>query len=210
MRDGQLIFKVERGQIVEVLQNPGLDQFYERLFRNAYRTASRSSATVDAGIRLVVFGVFWMEARCNVVLRRALYLEVHEPSLGPALWQVLKRAALLDKTDLLRAFAPARLEARYRQLRSQLQSLIELRNSLAHFKDSDVRIGGPLISPLQAVRILRTSDDSQLIRELRRPAVLKHARTVSGLSQWLTQLEKAHSKRRGVIVTEKRLPRAKT
>ncbi len=200
MRDGSLIFKFEPGKIVEVRQNPGLDQFYEGLFRSAYRSASRPSGGVDAGIRLVVFGAFWLEARSTLILRNALVLEMRERSFAPALWQALKRAALVEKMELLLALASAELREEYWELAIQLRKLLAFRNRLAHFKESDTAIASPLESIKEVERMFQVSEDPRLIRELKRPDVLKHAQTVLRLARWLGRVEKVHAKRRGVIV----------
>jgi len=209
MRDGSLIIEFEQGQIVGLRQNPGLDQSYERLFRRAHRSV-KSSATVDAGINLVVFGVLWLEARCNLLLRRALLLEVRERSFAEALWHRVQRAALLDKIELLFALEFNYLREWHPKLKPQVRSLLELRNRLVHFKESDTPISGPLGSLTELLKVMQSTDDPGLIRELKRPAILKHAQTVVVLSQWLTRFEKIHSKRRGVIITKKRSPRMKT
>jgi hypothetical protein len=85
MRDGALILEFERGQIIGIRSNPGLDQFYERLFRKAHRSAKKSAINVEPGIRLVVFGSFWLEARANAILRNALILEIRESPFASAL-----------------------------------------------------------------------------------------------------------------------------
>jgi hypothetical protein len=125
---------------------------------------------------------------------------MRERSFAPALWQVLKRAALVEKMELLLALASAELREEYRDLGIQLRKLLELRNRLAHFKDSDTAIGGPLESVEEVERIFQVSDDPGLIRELKRPGVLKQAQTVLRLARWLGRVEKVHAKRRGVIV----------
>lgn len=204
MRDGSLIFQFEQGEIVGVRSNPALDLVYERLFRNAYRSALRSPARVDHGIRLLVFGAFWVEARTNVILHKALLLEVHEPLFGGALWQALKRTVLPEKVDLLLALASRDLREEYGDLGRRLRSLLDLRNRLAHFKDSDTPVSGPLASVEEAIKIMEIAEDPPLIRELKKPDVLKHAQTVLRLSQWLTRLEKDHGRRRGIQIGRKR------
>jgi len=54
MRGGSLIFQFERGEIVGIRSNPALELVYERLLRNAYRSASKSPGSVNHGIRLLV------------------------------------------------------------------------------------------------------------------------------------------------------------
>jgi hypothetical protein len=210
MRNGSIILQFEHGQIISVLSNPGLDRFYERLFRHAYHSAKKSAIGVESGIRLVVFGSFWLEARANVILRNALLLELHEPAFASALWEALKRAALPDKLDLLLALAPVDLQASYGDLSTRLRSLLELRNRLAHFKDSDTPIMGTVPSVEEAIKIMTAAEDPPLIRNLKRPEVLKHAETVLKVSRWLRQVQKAHAKRRGVKIRGTKVPKGLT
>jgi hypothetical protein len=207
MRDGSLILEFDRGKIVGMRSNPGLDQFYERLFRNAYRSALKSAVSVNPGIRLVVFGAFWLEARINSILFTALLLEVRQASFGPALWQVLKRATLPQKVDLLLALGSTDLQAQYGELGTRFQSLLDIRNRLAHFKDKDTPISGPVASMKEAIGLMEISGDPPLIRELKKPEVLKHAQTVLGLARWLTRFEKVHAKQRRVRISAMRPPR---
>ena len=72
MRDGQFIFKVWEGKLVSISQNAGLDERYKDLFRNARRATAKTPSSVNSGIKMVVFGVFWLEARANRVLREIL------------------------------------------------------------------------------------------------------------------------------------------
>lgn len=207
MRDGSIGIQVEHGQVIGISSKPGLDSFYECFFRNAYRSAKKAANRVEPGIRLVVFGSFWLEARANAILRNVLPLEVHEPSFAPVLWEALKRAALPEKLDILLALASVDLQAPYGELSKRVRSLLDLRNRLAHFKDSDTSITGPVPSLEEAIKIMVTAEDPPLIRELKRPEVLKHAETVISVSQWLRQLEKAHAKRRGFKIRRIKPPK---
>ena len=170
----------------------------------------KSAISVEPGIRLVVFGSFWLEARANVILRNALLLEVRESPFASTLWEALKRAALADKLHLLLALASVDLQASYGDLSERLRSLLDLRNRLAHFKDSDTPITGPVPSVEEAIKIMAAAEDPPLIRDLKRPEVLKLAETVLRVSQWLRQLEKAHAKRRGIKIGSKKAPKGLT
>ena len=204
MRDGPLILQFEHGQVVGMRSNSGLDHVYERLFRNAHRAAKKSATSVEPGIRLVVFGSFWLEARANAILRNALTLEVRESPFASTLWEALKRAALPEKLDLLLVLASVDLQSVYGDLSKRVRSLLDLRNRLAHFKDSDTAVTGPVSSLKEAIKLMAAAEDPPLVRGLKRPEVLKHADTVSNVARWLTQLEKAHAKRRGIKISRKK------
>ncbi len=209
MRDGSLILQFERGQVVAVRSNAGLDQFYERLFRHAYRAARRSHS-VEPGIQLIVFGGFWLEARANSMLRQTLVLEVREASFAPALWEALKRVPLSDKLGLFLALASSDLQEQFGDLNARLRRLLDLRNRLAHFKDSDTQVSGPVSSLEETIKVLETADDPLLIRELKRPEVLTHGETVSVLAKWLKLFERTHAKARDIRIRSKTTPKGLT
>jgi len=210
MRDGSLILEFELGEVVGVRSNPGLDWVYGRLFRNAHRSLLRSPARIEHSIRLLVFGAFWVEARTNVVLHKALLLEVRDPVFAAALWQTIERTSLPEKVELLLKLATPELGTEYGDLGVALRRLLELRNRLAHFKDSDTLVSGPLASVEDACNVIQTAEDPPLLRELREPNILQHAQTALRLSQWLNRIENAHGRRFGIVRNAKRLLKGRT
>lgn len=197
MRDGSLILQFEHGQVVAVRSNAGLDQFYERLFRNAYM-AARRSRSVEPGIRLIIFGGFWLEARANSILRQALTIEVRKASFAAALWEALKRSPLTEKLDLFLALSSSELQEQFGDLKTRVRRVSDLRNRLAHFKDDDTAVSGPVSSVEETIKILETAGDPPLIRELKRPEVLTHGETVTVLAKWLKRFDRMHTKARGI------------
>jgi hypothetical protein len=210
MRDGSFIIEVKEGKLFAARQNAGLDERYERLFRNARRAAAKSPSLVDTGIKIVIFGAFWLEARSNRVLHEILVLKTREASFGTALWQSLRRAPLLEKVDLFLAVTPPKFAVQYHSLQRALKEVLELRNRLVHFKDSDTSVSGRLVTLDDVWTIFENADDPALIRELKAPLVLTHARTISAMGQWLTRLERAHGKSHGITKTYKRGRRPRT
>ena len=208
MRDGRLIFQFENGVITGVLENAGLDEFYERLFRNAHRSAKRSGDHVNAGIKMVIFGAFWLEALSNHVLRQALNHEASEETFGIALWKALRRAPILEKLELLRSLSSDALRIEYEDLLPQLKRLLDVRNRLAHFKDSDSAIAGSLGGIDEAIGILLSADDPLLIKELKSPTILVHAESVLKTARWMSRMQKGHNRKRGVVQTKRKPPKA--
>jgi hypothetical protein len=207
VRDGSLSFKVEDGQVVAVLQNAGLDHFYERMFRNAYRRAHGSRRSIEAGINIVVFGTFWLEARANLFLRDALVLEAHSQAFGNALWSALRRSALLEKLELFHVLASTTLAAQYSEIKSGVKTLFDLRNRLAHFKDENILVGGPFAEAYDAVMFIRTAEDPELIKQLRAPAVIKHGQAALSAYHWMSRVQRSHAKTRGRHIKSRRLSR---
>jgi hypothetical protein len=194
MDDGSLILDFKDGQIIAVLQNARLDQFYERMFRNAYRRARSSRRSVEAGIHILVFGAFWLEAYANLFLRDAIRLEARSQAFGIALWTMLRRSALLEKFELFHALASDNLAAQYLEVRAGVKALLDLRNRLAHFKDEDILIGGPLSGIRKVATVFQTAEEPDLIRQLKAPAILKRGRVVLGAYRWMSHVQRSHAK----------------
>jgi hypothetical protein len=194
MDDGSSILDVKDGHIVAVLQNARLDQFYERMFRNAYRRARRSQRSVEAGIYILVFGAFWLEAYANPFLRDTIRLEARSEAFGSALWTMLRRSALLEKFELFQALASDNLAAQYLEVRAGVKALLDLRNRLARFKDEDMLIGGPLSGLHKVVTVFQTAEDPDLMRQLKAPAILKHGQAVLGAYRWMSHVQRSHTK----------------
>lgn len=204
MRDGVVILRVEHGQVVAVLQNAGLDRIYERMFRKAYRRARRSQDSVEAGINVAVFGAFWLESSANKFLRDALALEAHSEMFGNALWMALRRAPLLEKLELFHALAKNDLVGQFTSVKSGVRTLLDLRNRLAHFKDDDTVVSGPVPNISDAVRIMSLAEDPDLITHLRAPTVLAYGQAVQKAYRWMSRVHSLLRKSHGLQVKRHR------
>jgi hypothetical protein len=106
MEHKSLILKIEKGQVTDVLLKANLNQTYRFLFRNACRAAKRRPNGVEHGVKIVVFGAFWLEAEANEVMRSVLNLEITSPSVRSSLWDRLKRQSVLDKFSFFSSISP--------------------------------------------------------------------------------------------------------
>ena len=86
MRDGTLKLGFENGQITSLFENAGLDNFYSQIFSNARRSISRSPENLKAGINIVIFGIFYIEALTNRILREVVKNESHDNEYGKITW----------------------------------------------------------------------------------------------------------------------------
>ena len=144
MRDGKLKITFEAGEIVVVSVNAGLDLAYERLFDSARQQLQQPEPPIEAGIQLIVFGCFWLEAVCNEVLRDLIRASMKPSTAAEAGWEIIKRASFQSKLSTISAFTKAPDPARSNAIARDLSELFGLRNRLAHFKDEDEPIAGPL------------------------------------------------------------------
>ena len=50
---------------ISISGNAGLDLTYRELFQSATTELQRGNPKAELGVRLIVFGCFWLEAKCN-------------------------------------------------------------------------------------------------------------------------------------------------
>ena len=206
MDSGSFTFEFKEGQIVVTLQSARLDNFYERMFRKAYRRVRSSRKPVEAGISIIVFGAFWLEAYANVFLREALNLETTSSAFGKVLWNILRRSALLEKLELFKALAPDRLATQFSEVHTGVKRLLDMRNGLAHFKEEPIQLGGPYTDINDALMEFLTAGEPSRIKELQAPAVLKHGHAVLAAYRWMYRVQRFHAKTHGFYMETGKRP----
>ena len=193
MKDGSAILKFKEGQITSVFINAGLDSIYERIFRNAQRNAHRNPAKVVYGIKVLIFGCFWLESCCNNYLKCFLDNWVIQKNFRECLWETLKRANILNKFEIISAFANKSQLQKYEVLLPGLKRAFDLRNRMAHFKDKDFQIADS-VDINKAMTLLSSAPDPELIQELKGSKIKKHAEAVAKSGSWLNVVYRRHFK----------------
>jgi hypothetical protein len=177
MRDGSLKITFEAGEIVVVSVNAGLDLAYQRLFETARQQLRRPEPSIEAGIQLIVFGCFWLEAISNEALRNLIRSSLKPSAVAEAVWESLKRASFHVKFSTISAFTKTPDAARSDSIARDLTALFDLRNRLAHFKDEDAPVAGPLTLD-EFWNRFEQFPDADLIAQLRPPATDRWAMAV--------------------------------
>ena len=166
MKNGTIKLDVVEGEIQSVTVAAGLDLAFERLFSEAQRGLEDPEASIDVGVRVVLFGCLWLEAICNERLRQLIELRVDSSTLGSALWQAVERNPFINKYALIGAFGDETDFAEARVLANRLQRIFDLRNSLVHFKAKNTPVAGPLDAE-EFTELFSTIPDPDLIQILR-------------------------------------------
>lgn len=179
-----LILHFEKGEIKDISIRATLDETYKTLFKNACQAAKLNPKNVGHGIKIVIFGSFWLEAYANEVMRLILNREIDSVSLRKTIWNHLKRLSIQDKFDFFYQISPANIRQKYKDLKQQIKELFDLRNRLAHFKDepesiNPVHKGIPIPDVHQ--RLMRSSTQ-QL------------SKTVKNATNWLIKIERQSDK----------------
>jgi len=191
MKDGKLRIRIEDGQIRAVAANAGLDYAYQRLFETARDELRGSDTPIEVGIRLIVFGCFWLEAVCNETVRELLRAAMKPPAVAEATWEAIKRAPFHTKLQLASAFAKSPDPGRERKVASDLKRPFELRNRLAHFKDEDAPVAGPLtLNEFQEQ--FEEFPDADLIEKFRQPSADVSTQAILAGIGWLNEIRQEH------------------
>lgn len=191
MKDGTLKVAIEAGEIVDVSVNAGLDLAYERLFTTAVDELQGVEPAVDVGIRLIVFGCFWLESVCNETFRDLLLATVKPDIAARSLWEIVERSPFLAKFSAVSAFAKTPDDDRVKELFRNAKCLFDLRNRLAHFKDSDTSVTGALTHEEFAKRI-GEFPDAELIAHLRPPLVNTYSELVLNCIKWFREVHEQY------------------
>jgi hypothetical protein len=191
MRDGKLKITFEAGEIVVVSVNAGLDLAYQRLFESARRQLRQPEPPIEAGIQLIVFGCFWLEALSNEAVRDLIRATTKPSIAAEAVWETIKRAPLHSKLAIVSAFRRVSDPDHSGRITRDLTQLFDLRNRLAHFKDEDVPIAGRLtVDELWAQ--FEQFPDADLLAQLRPPAADRWAETILDATAWVTEIREQY------------------
>jgi hypothetical protein len=199
MKDGKIILHIEAGQVEAIAIAASLDSTYADLFEAARKDLAADPEGITPGVRVVVFGSFLIEAVCNTTLREMLLLEIKEPLAPKSVWQVLRRSSIHEKVSLIEAFASG-LPVPARQPASELRSLFDLRNRLAHFRDDPTVVGGPIEELTKEVLEERLGQipDHELVRELRPDQVGYRIEAIEQAKAWFEAVQVAHHAKHGI------------
>ncbi len=190
----KLDISFENGKIVRVATKANLDTIYSNLIKKAKRRLLKNSTSVPDGVKLIIFGSFYLEAIINERLINFLHSEFAKSPVVDLIWETLKSSNIYTKSSIL-SRGVVREQKKYDDNTKKLKSLFELRNRLAHFKDSDFVWPDPIpevtadnIEPL--ISLFNALDNPQLIQELTGTRILSRITELDDLMAWAESLQK--------------------
>ena len=189
MKDGRLIVQFEEGRVTGVSVDAALEHTYAELFADARTHLQKDSNDLQAAIRLVIFGCFWLEATCNNHLQAMLQGKL-EARLAEALWTTLDRRSVPEKLNIIAAFATEDAAGESGAVLSRAKVAFSLRNKLAHYKSAPSAISDGLTTE-QVGALLKKHEEipeAELIRGLREPAISTIAEHIQAAADWLNEV----------------------
>jgi len=133
----------ESGTIEAVGVEAALESTYAEMFAVARSDFEADPQDLQAAIRVIVFGCFWLEATCNKCLNELLqrYLPTRA---HPVVWKILTRRSFMEKVSIISGFSGGDTFQPASTVGADLAKVFQLRNRLVHFKDEESIVAGPL------------------------------------------------------------------
>lgn len=206
MEHRKLTLIFEKGEIKGALLNADLNKTYKSLFDRAYQAAGRSSKSVSNGIKVVIFGSFWLESYANETMRVILNREIASLVIQKNIWKHVKRISLQEKLEFFYKTSPSNLKHDFDKINKNVKDLFDLRNRLAHFKDEPAEVELDIdfdeankvenkgsIEKFMAV-MAKGIPVPDINQQIMWPKVEKHAKTVLAAAAWLKDINELSNK----------------
>ena len=191
MKDGKVTTTFVDGDITGVSMNVGLDFVYERLFKAAEAELQGVAPPLEASIRLIVFGCFWLEAVCNETVRDLLRATVRPDVGAEAIWEVVERSKFSAKLSIVAALAKTPDHKQAERVAKELDQVFGLRNRLAHFKDKETQVAGAIAHD-EFETVLRALPEPDLAVQLKPALMGVRAQAVANGIAWLKEVSLQH------------------
>lgn len=214
MKDGAIALSFKAGQITKMTVKAELDHIYGKMFLNARKATHKNPDKIRNGIGAIIFGCFWIEAKCNNHLKYLIEHELAKEHFRKSVWKSLERVGLSKKLNIILALAQDIGFAKGNAPLGKLQKVIDLRNRLAHAKEEEIPFDDNCIAdvvlPATAVNetnlqerpadaamnsILNIFDelpDPDLMLELKAPKINEHVETIRTSAICLDSMYKSY------------------
>jgi hypothetical protein len=215
MKDGSVILSWKAGQITDITLRADLDHIYGEMFSSARVATLKNPDKIRNGIKAVIFGCFWIEAKCNNLLKYLIDHELTKEYFRRSVWDSVERADLLRKLRVFLALARDIGFAKDYAPLGRLQKVMELRNRLAHAKEKEIPVDESCSASLNAIisetalqelrELVKASDaetrfanffqeltEPDLMLELKAPRINEHLEAIKIFATWLDSIYKSY------------------
>jgi hypothetical protein len=202
MEDRSITLDFVKGEIKGVYLKASLDTTYKRLFTNACKASKRYPKNVAHGIKVIIFGCFWIEAYANEILKIILHHGISYKELEKEIWSILKKTSIEDKLSFFPKLLPPELQKEYQTLKNPVKQAFDLRGKLAHYKNEPIRIAEET-SPEKVIDILRRPPIPEINQQLMWDKISIHAKAIENINEWLEKIEKRYYKTKNINLNKK-------
>jgi hypothetical protein len=201
MEDRSITLNFVEGKIKGVWLKATLDQTYKRLFENSYKSSKKYPKNVAHGIKIIIFGCFWLESYANELLKMILQLEIASNKLQKETWTRLKKISIEEKLGFFSKLLPSELQKEYQVLKTPIKQIYDLRGRLAHYKDEPKKISDEISRDDLFINVLNNIPIPELNQDLMWTKVKPHAETIKNTGKWLGRIIKHYHKTKGIKST---------
>lgn len=224
MKDGAIALSFKAGQITKMTLKGELDHIYGKMFLNARKATHKNPDKIRNGIRVIIFGCFWIEAKCNNHLKYLIDHELTKEHFRKSVWKSLERVGLLKKLSIIFALAQDIGFVKGNAPLGKLQKVIDLRNRLAHAKEEEIPFDESCITDMVSainetdlqerpadaamtsiVNFFNGLSDPDLMLELKAPKINEHVETIKSSSIWLDSIYKSYCRSIHIKVSSPKL-----
>lgn len=224
MKDGAITLSLQAGLITKMTVKGELDHIYGRMFLNARRATQKNPDKIRNGIRVIILGCFWIEAKCNNHLKYLIDHELTKEHFRKSIWKSLKRAKLSKKLNIILALGQDIGFAKGNAPLGRLQKVIDLRNRLVHAKEEEIPFDESCITDMVSainetdlqerpadaamtanVNFFNGLPDPDLMLELKAPKIYEHVETIKSSSIWLDSIYKGYCRSIHIKVSSPKL-----
>ena len=185
------------GEIKGMYISTALDSIYKQMFNNAKRSAKRKPTNVIHGVKLIVFGCFMIEAKANSILEQVLKLEIENNKFSTETWKILKRSNVLKKIELICSSGSVSHLEQFKDIKSSLENVFNLRNRLAHYKNEKEQIASAITHD-DAMKLFATWPIPSVSKQLSWENTSQHVDTISYTNRLLSKINTWVKKKSGV------------
>jgi hypothetical protein len=176
----------DNGAIETVSINTPLEIVYDGMFKDAERRLRRKSITIEDGIKVIIFGCFWVEARTNNVVQDFLWRSLGRNPIREHVWQQLKKSSIMEKLSVVGALCTEEETNQLKLLTPRLRKAFELRNRLAHFKAEEELAPNTPETTAQVIELAVSLPETELMSVLTSRTIMKeHSAVIQESADWL-------------------------
>jgi hypothetical protein len=118
------------------LEDTRLDTLYRDLFLQAKRSVKQNSRSTYTGVRVVLFGTFYIEALLNRLVKDLLFDELKEEKHAAQVWRAIEKTNIISKLSVVLSSTP-RYQEKMNDYLAKARRILDQRNRLVHSKDED-------------------------------------------------------------------------